>query len=267
MGNFKINLDREKLTKDYIESKQNFESVLTTLKSTKSTIFKNGWFYGTVGFAGFATIMGFNVLLFNDEADDKNATLNSEQTNALDLDKTIELAQSSISFGDKMELQNEFFEKTAETTKTESIQATKPVIQTELVNQKKAELPVVNEKTTLPVEKEVAKNPATFIKNNGKNNTPSIAGVFHGDIAWEKFTQGEITLSEGFVVKQFSLYYASRAGDKTVTVDGAKVPQNILKEIESIGLNQTIFITNIIAENNENELIRCLSMDMNLKFK
>lgn len=259
MGNFKINLDREKLTKDYIESKQNFESVLTTIKTSKSTIFKNGWFYGTVGFAGFATIVGFNVLLSNNETNENTATLNFKDTNVINIAKSINIAQSTISYEDKMEVTNEAFVKVKEATKTPvPTQAKKSDIQTEIVNHEKTELPVVNE---------VVKTPVTTIKSNAKINTPSISGVFNGDITWEKFMQGEITLSDGFVVKQFSLYYASRAGDKTVTIDGAKVPQNIIKEIESIGLNQTIFITNIIAENNEHELIRCLSMDMNLKFK
>ncbi|MEZ4889963.1 MAG: hypothetical protein R2779_05185 [Crocinitomicaceae bacterium] len=68
-------------------------------------------------------------------------------------------------------------------------------------------------------------------------------------------------------MKQFSLYYTSRAGDKSITVDGNKIPQNVLNEMESIGLNQRIYVTNIIAQNSNNDsTIRCVSMDLNIKF-
>ena len=99
-----------------------------------------------------------------------------------------------------------------------------------------------------------------------KNVAPSISGIFNGDLSFENFKTSEIVLTNDFKVKQFSLYYTSRAGDKSITVDGNKIPQNVLNEMESIGLNQRIYITNIVASNSTDNTIRCVSMDLNIKF-
>jgi hypothetical protein len=261
MGNFKINLDRKKLTKDYIESKQNFDSVLTKLKTTNpSTLANKGWIYGTIGTASVAAIIGVGMLMSA-----KNTTteaVNNSQTNSNELvvSNTKPIEKEVVLAVNEMSYQPE--------------QIVEKVVNVKVDEDKIAPQKQAQEKTTIENQVETSKSKLVeekFIEvsttvSASKNVAPSISGIFNGDLSFENFKTSEIVLTNDFKVKQFSLYYTSRAGDKSITVDGNKIPQNVLNEMESIGLNQRIYITNIVASNSTDNTIRCVSMDLNIKF-
>ncbi|MCO5260689.1 MAG: hypothetical protein M9916_11140 [Crocinitomicaceae bacterium] len=257
MGNFKINLDRKKLTKDYIDSKQNFESVLTKIKTSNSTsLISKGWFYGAIGFASVAIALGIYF------------SKNSQPIDSNDqIVQNVDYVSSAVDVAVPTENLNNTV--TTPTVEISTMQTSKKSPVAEKITVKPKQNVDLGEKQTTKAKEEQQKveennqNPKTTLKNT----VPSISGVFNGDISWENFKNSEILIADGYRIKQFSLYYTSRAGDKTVTIDGSKVPQNILNEIENIGLNQRVYVTNILAINTDNEVVRCLSMDLNVKFK
>lgn len=262
MGNFKINLDRKKLTKDYIESKQNFDSVLTKLKASNTpTLASKGWFYGAIGTASVAAIIGVGMLVSaNNTTSDssKLAQTNSNElvvSNTKPIEKEVVLAVNEVSYQPQMEVAQVVEKKVVEKTSKLQKQQQESTInnnEIELSKSKSVEEKVVEVSTPISVSKNIA---------------PSISGVFNGDLSFDNFKNSEIVIANDYKVKQFSLYYTSRAGDKSITVDGNKIPQNVLNEMESIGLNQRIYVTNIIAQNSNNDsTIRCVSMDLNIKF-
>ena len=76
MEKVKILIDREPLSKDYIESKQNFGQVLSQVKQLKPPVWKSPWFYGPVGLA----VVALSVTAVNSiPPDDSTKTLKLER--------------------------------------------------------------------------------------------------------------------------------------------------------------------------------------------
>lgn len=260
MKHFKVNLDRKKLTSEYIESKQNFDSILTKVNMSKSGFWKSAWFYGTIGLSGVAAIVGYN---FSQSESNINETIITQ--------KNI-IQQTTVS---PAEAENELLiarhVKTVETypapveKKVTVIPEKKTTAPMPVTTEKNTDAPVNTIESVVLKEKTVDKIAKT--KTVSRNGMPSISGVYNGDIQWENFKQGEIFVAEDLSVKQFSIQYTSRLGDKTISVEGSKIPQDVVLDLEKLGLNQTVFITNVIAKNDNGDLMRCYSMDLNLKFK
>lgn len=261
MKHFKVNLDRKKLTSEYIESKQNFDSVLTKVNMSKPGFWKSAWFYGTIGLSGVAAIIGYN---FSQSENNLNEAIITQKN-------SIQHAVTSTETGNEVLI--------AQHVKTEEVYVVPPV--------EKKDKKTTDKKTGSPV-KTVAADTPSDVRNNAservvlkekvvekmnapkvmsRSSMPSISGVYSGDIQWENFKQGEIFVAEDLSVKQFSIQYTSRLGDRTISVEGSKIPQDVVSDLEKLGLNQTVFITNVIAKNDNGDLMRCYSMDLNLKFK
>lgn len=85
MENFKVKLDRTKISSEEIASRQNFDNVLSTFNQAKPPAYKNPWFWGSAGLAtvGVTTILTLNAFTLKNETDDKKITL---KTNSLPQD-------------------------------------------------------------------------------------------------------------------------------------------------------------------------------------
>ena len=57
MKKFKTIVDREYLSSDYIESRQNFGQVLNEVNQLKPPVWKSAWFYGPVGISVLAVVV------------------------------------------------------------------------------------------------------------------------------------------------------------------------------------------------------------------
>lgn len=261
MKQFKINLDRKKLTKDYIESKQNFDSVLGKVVATKPSFWKSAWFYGSVGLSGVAVIVGYSISQsqnpVNETITTQNKSFKQELPVSSESDATIILAQNVKS---SKEVDTAIkYEKKAEAGPTTSISQKRDNVEVVNAEVKKDIVSVVEQ----PVKTEKVAKPVSVITNS----MPSISGVYNGDISWENFKNGTLIVGENVKVKSFNIQYTSRLGDKTVTITGNKCPEEVLNELGNLGLNQTIFITNVVAEDTSGSKMRYVSMDYNLKFK
>lgn len=82
MENFKVKLDRTKISSEEIASRQNFDNVLSSFNQAKPPAYKNPWFWGSAGLAtvGVTTILTLNAFTLKNETDDKKITL---KTNSL----------------------------------------------------------------------------------------------------------------------------------------------------------------------------------------
>ena len=81
MENFKVKLDRPKISSEDIASRQNFDNVLSTFNQAKPPAYKNPWFWGSAGLAtvGVTTILTLNAFTLKNETDDKKITLKNDQ--------------------------------------------------------------------------------------------------------------------------------------------------------------------------------------------
>jgi hypothetical protein len=77
MNNFKMNLDRPPISKEKIESRQNFEEVLSKYKLAKMPVWKNPWFWGPAGLAtvSLAVVLSINNDNNPNEINEKKTTL------------------------------------------------------------------------------------------------------------------------------------------------------------------------------------------------
>lgn len=262
MKHFKINVGRKNLSSDYIRSKQNFETVLKGVKLSKSSMWKSTWFYGSIGLAGLATIMGYKFYNSENHLNETiitQGTVHKEDIKEFDFLPIKPLASEvtmACGYSEKMEedVRESINKNTASNT---------PVVSTK--EKTGEQLPAVSQ-TEVEVN-ESKKETTQKVKPMVRSSMPSISGVYNGDISWETFKEGVVFLGEDLIVKQFSIQYTTRIGDKTISVQGDKIPLDVVAELENLGLNQTVFITNVVGKSLDGELLRFVSMDLNLKFK
>lgn len=261
MKYFKVNLDRKKLTSEYIESKQNFDSVLTKVNMSKSGFWKSAWFYGTIGLSGVAAIVGYN---FSQSENNFNETIITQKNSVQHTTVSPAKAENELLIAQHIktvEMHSSPVENKISTIPEKKITAP---VQPD-TDEKKIHIGETVAEQVVLKENTIEKPGKTKVVS--RTSMPSISGVYNGDIQWENFKQGEIFVAEDLSVKQFSIQYTSRLGDRTISVEGSKIPQDVVLDLEKLGLNQTVFITNVIAKNDNGDLMRCYSMDLNLKFK
>lgn len=260
MKHFKVNLDRKKLTDEYIQSKQNFETVLKGAKSSKVNVWKSGWFYGTIGLSSLAVLVGVSMSNSKNLMNDKIIT----QTPITDEVVLSQVVDNNVQFASTTP---------TETKAIETAVLSEPVVKEVKVQQVSSSADENLEKVvTTSIKTVIEEETQSVVKEAEKKVSsisaiPSLSGVHRGDITWEKFKEGKIFIDETREVKSFNVQYTSRLGDKTVSVSGDKIPDEILQDLEKLGLNQTIFITNLVAEDASGLKFRFVSMDFNLKFK
>lgn len=266
MKNYKINLNRKKLSSDYIKSKQNFEDVLSksfSIGTASKSILKSGWFYGTIGLSSIAVVLCTSYTKPN-EIQIGHQSIAKKQTNT-----QIMLASASLNQVESNHIQIKKNEvKQVQQAITENKQV-EPLVVAE--NQLKDLKPENKHKIqqNIPATKV---NLAEEIAAPTKKSTeimvviPKISGVHNGDIAWSDFEKGEIFIDQNITIEKFNINYTSQFGDKTVSVDSATIPKEVIQELKDLGLNQTIFITNIVAKDDLGNLLRCYSMDLDIKF-
>ncbi len=263
MKHFKINVGRKKLSSDYIQSKQSFETVLKGAKISKQSFWTSPLFYGAIGLGGIAIVVGYEFITAENSIHDTIITKENKRTS--NFEKEYNNVEDVVLFAQNTEAQNnssivnlnaqksELDRVQDKTIHPDKKQITPPVVDLIIKDDMKfAETPIV------PVVEKV--------RPKVKISLPSISGVYNGDITWEKFKTGNVFVNEECKVEKYSIQYTTRLGDKMISVENEQIPNEVISELEKLGLNQTVFITNIIAKDNRGELIRIVSMDLNLKF-
>lgn len=252
MNRFKINVDRKIPETEYIQSKQNFKEVLNQVAATNTSIWQSTWFYGTVGLASLAVITTF-------------AFLTPKESNAYDAKNT---PATQITTTHKHEVLADASTASAFAhSHTEELQPVVPVghssttKKTSSVKKYKVK-PVVTETTEVAVEEELPIKPEVVEKiptgvpdtevvprtNSGRPGIPNISGVYNGEIKMAELCDGKIEVSRELLISSFLIQYSSRLGDRSQQVKGNHITPEICEEIRALGVDQMIFVTNIIAE-------------------
>lgn len=256
MNKIKVKLDRETLSSDYIESKQDFKHVTNQVLSSTSLL-KSTWFYGSIGLASLATIVTLSVKTTQTPLNEETSTLKNTITTASFLatttPKTSTKEKKTVPSADK-----QVSVKREPLVEVRKVPATIPVPSTEKKTQPVVKQLDVNEKTvvihqayTLP-EKEPVK----------KSYIPKINGVYSGEIAIQQLCGSGIEVNSEVEVTSFTLNYSSNRGDKAVKVNGNTVPSTICNEMYSYGIDQMIFITDIIGEDISGKILRFVPMNL-----
>ncbi len=257
MSKIKFNFDRKPLSEDIINSKQDFQSILNTVKNSPKKTWTKYYYFGTIGLAGLAATIGIFKLIqnFDNIADETNVTLKSNEITVFVADHLADEKTVQLAFNSPEELMSSAF-------------VTPPIAKSKKANiicdtkSDSNELFVDTLVIPIEVEKDSKQN-----KVSCKPAVPVIAGVSSGNIKWEDFKSNTIFVDNDYEIKQFSIQYTSKSGDRTIVVKGNTISPEIIKELEQVGMNQTIFISNIISASHSNDLKHLLSMELNILFK
>jgi len=271
MKHFKINVGRKKLTSEYIQSKQDFDMVLKRLQTTSASPWNFIWPYGIGTIASVILIVGIYWFYFSE---DKTAQKHGlPLTECLLSDHTQEIFEETDArfyiqtLSQTEQIQTYAFEKSQQIDV--STKSKKKVI-TAIKQEQQPNQPVVIEledKTEIqPVLMDTTKLSEVIDADQQSVSFPTISGIHSGNIQWEEFEEGSIEVNEDLTICAFSIQYTSRRGDKTVSVTGHQIPSDVIFDLRNIGLDQKVFITNVIANNSKGERSRLVSMELNLKF-
>lgn len=257
MNKIKVNLDRKTLSSDYIESKQDFKQVTSQVHASNA-ILKSTWFYGSIGLASLATIVTLSVKSSNTPLNEENTTLKNSITTAsfiAPLSSNKEDKQVKLNFPIvKKESKNQVAAITVVPVITEPapIVVKKIQKQDEIIQEAVAEQPRLITKTPVPPKKEEVK----------KNYIPKIAGVYNGEIRIQELCANGIEVNSDVKITSFTLNYSTNKGDKALNISGSKVPSGICNEMYSYGIDQMIFITDIVGQDPNGKYLRFVPMNL-----
>lgn len=261
MNKIKVKLDRETLSSDYIESKQDFKQVASQVQASNA-ILKSTWFYGGIGLASLATIVTLSVKTSNPLLNEENATLKQSITTASfissELPKkkqekqvTAVISESDLSSTPVME-ENASVKTISKETKSISTVAKKKTIAEDVPLRG-----TVDTKTQV----NIPKPPPLNVKEK-KNFIPKISGVYNGEIKIHQLCNAGLEVNDDIEIIGFTLNYSTNRGDKALKVSGDRVPGAICNEMYSYGIDQMIFIMDIVGRNSEGELLRFVPMNL-----
>jgi len=259
MKHFKIKIGRKKLSSEYIQSKQNFDSILQKIPT--QTHYYKDWSFGSYGIgtiASIALVIGVSwsqKIKHQQQTKATNKELNEIKHQPIHIASVNNIPIRSKDYvvkkdetKQKVEIQNQ--ECAEKITKIETVQYLEAIEENHIVSQEQKELSINH--------------------RMHDNNLPiqlSLAGIYQGDIDWNEFNKSKLFINnEQLDVSTFSIQYTSRRGDKTVAVQGNKIPEDVLSELSNIAIDQIIFITNVIAIDQNGVKNYLPPMELKLKF-
>ena len=255
MNKIKVNLDRKPLSSDYIESKQDFKHVTNQVHAS-TAILKSTWFYGSIGLASLATIVTLSVKTTQNPLNEDTSTLNTNITTASFLaptpHKTIQQKETKSS-----SLKNQ--------TTVEAKATIPPTKSSNPLVPKKSEKEQAHEVVPdVVVEKPIVKSQPVITPKREpiKSYIPKINGVYNGEIPIQQLCGSGIEVNSDVEVTSFTLNYSTNRGDKAIRIQGNTVPMDVCREMYAYGIDQMIFIMDIVGENSEGELLRFVPMNL-----
>lgn len=235
-------LDREKLSSNYINSKQDFGKVLSGHQKIKPPLWKKPVFFGTIGIASVALVLSVvNISSLPSSTDEISP--NQNEILAANFSKPLH----SNSEMNRNNSNTELVAVVSEEKTEEIVVATR--VETEKSTEKETEIITVIEDDT-PLVVEVSPSEEVETLKRKSISFPSISGVFNGDISVSDLCskKGIECVDNSYGVTSYSIEYFN--GRETVIADvrGYKIPASVCETINSNSAYNQIFITNIKAE-------------------
>lgn len=252
-------LDREKLSSDYIHSKQNFGKVIAGYQKLKPPVWNRNIFYGVIGISSIVLVLSVVNLSSSSSNDDQ------ELTNKVKMATTSnDFNQPSESSPDKKlvmaVLENDLSNKKVEKKK---IHSTIPKIEK---NKTSDDLIEVIEPESIE-DKVHGDQPLQRYKNSN-NLLPNLSGVFTGEISAFEFcsSKGIECANNDYAVVSYVIQFYNGSGrdSEDINVKGSQIPHLICEKLFIKNLNNSINFTNIKAEHRVTGVVISLS-SMSLK--
>lgn len=242
-------VDRERLSSDYIESKQDFSNVLSQVKQLPTTTWNNPWFYGPIGIAVFTvtvSIVSLNPTIAKDvEVEHAKKDIvepvlsqNTKEKESQVIEEIIPEKKNNTSVVSKKE-------HDSTTNKPEAVPS-------ETI-QEEEKLAIIDIVEVAPVESR---------KVSVNNMYPHIAGVFTGEISLnDLFSETGIQLNPKVKVTSFEFNYFNGKSNVVQKIEGNQIPADLKATIELYNVGQMIFITNIKAVDERSKVFTLPSLN------
>jgi len=244
MKNPKILVDREPLSKDYIQSKENFGHVLSQVKNLKPPVWKTPWFYGPVGLAVIAVTVSTVQFNTNEHLEKQTKLVKELPENVRKLEVQ-QLAIISPKEFEKKSVREAIPSKKKEAQKSEvkikeDIKVITDVEVFEVSNTQLVDLPKV--------------------ENSSKKSFPNIGGVYTGEIALNTLCSAEGISCGDLTIKSYTLQYFNGSKEVTRSVVGNTIPDDVCEVITEHNWGSMIFLTKIMGTNQGGDVFRLPSM-------
>jgi hypothetical protein len=240
MEKIKTIVDREPVSSDYIEAKQDFGHVLSQVKNLKPPVWKTAWFYGPVGIAVVAVIVSITTLDPIIEIPTENASITIhdeliEHLNQPESSTTVQVGSIQESSPPQVSYTATPIEESPAVLPQQEIEVepieTQPTREVEVVN-----VPIqTNRNASVPAPVR-------------KNRYPHIEYIFNGeDIPFETLSsENGIQLNDEIKIVAFDIHYNVEANStETASVVGNKIPKRVLDKIKRYNIGYMIFITDV----------------------
>ena len=252
MKKFKTIVDREQVSSDYIESRQNFGQVLNEVNQLKPPVWKSAWFYGPVGVSVLAVVVSIagvdpsaSIAMKNSEENPEYKALiaHVKQEDSQKINKTI-LSEETTTLNETPEV----------IIPVESPQVIIiPEIEAEPSSEQELES-IINE-TSLEIEEEE--------KYVYTGKFPNIEGVFNGDISVKQLLDGNgITSNPSLTITSFTINYFDGNDIASSSVSGNKIPLEIGMKIKTFNIGEMIYITDIKASDEDMNMMSLSSLNL-----
>jgi len=266
----KVKINREKLSSEYIESKQDFK-MLSSQVHINTSYFNRTWFYGATGLAGVTLCVTFAFTNSKTSINDSKNTLEKTQTKSASLLPNLKKIKESSHLSYLKNQQGDL-EKKNKVSVTENYKTNynSSKVSNSKCFKEETSSRVKQTESFIFIKEEKNINPIVSQKVNAQNLErakkinflPSINGTFNGEIELSKIRNQPLIVSSSFDITSFEIFYSSNRGDKSQKVEGNTIPADILNEIEATGIDQMIFITGIQALDEHNEKATLTSMNL-----
>jgi hypothetical protein len=261
MKNTHTTLDREPLSSETIRDRQNFNYVLKEHVSTRIPLWKSAWFYGPVGIAMVTMVVSAVRMNPKNDEYDENTTLSTKTLVSEPVQHSKYAVLSSKMSIDKPGEAKKHEKSFVKSTKSANVvNPTSNAIEENTALKPEVFAPEKKIIDPVHVRKETTKAVAV-------STMPSIAGVFTGRVSVNEICRsGKIECNNEFEVIAYTIQYDNGVETTIERLEGNTIPSNLCAYLKRFNVGSPVFITNIVAADNQGNVKRLPSMSIEPTF-
>ncbi len=255
MKKIKTIIDREPVSSDYIQTKQDFGSVLSQAKNLKPPVWKSMWFYGPVGMAVVAVAVTAVTMNPTDQRPTETANVSVEDLLQNQLEQHSPIASIQVAAVHSEDVNEEDSKKDIPVSTSSNTEIEVDQSESDIQN----EASIMEEPV---IEVVPSQNPRVEEKPKSKNMFPHIEGYFNGEIPVSVLGSDKgIQLNDDIKVVAFDIHYESLTGPETASIVGNKVPAKVLEKIGKYNIGYMVFITDLKGVDRQGKVLSLPSLN------